>query len=220
MSTAPRIDLRARTILLIEAVTSQARRFKELETLTSVPSATWRSFWNRDGALPSGTMLEEIGRAWPQFAFWLLTGLDDWQAGHVAPTTATHLPENLRWESTATTAYFAARIQAENPKPVEATWDRILETKRDMEILDQALEMLGGPEGIDSVRQTLTEHGVIDPSSGTSQDWQIEDGKIIQRAKQAATMHMDREGARTMNNLKSERAKDIATRSKGESPKQ
>jgi hypothetical protein len=213
MSTAQRIDLRARTILLIEAVTSSARRFKELETLTRVPSATWRSFWNRDGALPSGTMLEEIGREWPQFAFWLITGLDDWQNGHVAPATASYLPEHVRSESVPTSAYFSARMRAENRRPADAPWDQMLETQREMQITDKAIEMLGGQEGLNNVRQTLEDQGVVDAPPAASQTWPLEDGKIIKRAREAATRLLDQQKARELNNLKSERDKDIAARS-------
>jgi len=158
-------------------------------------------------------MLEEIGREWPQFAFWLITGLDDWQNGHVAPATASYLPEQVRLESVPTTAYFRARMQAENRRPAAEPWHEMPEALKDLQLTDKALEMLGGQEGLNNVRQTLEDHGAIDSSPASSQPWPLEDGKIIKRAKEAATRHLEQQKARELNILKSERDKDIAARS-------
>lgn len=164
MSTPNPQSIRDRVLLVIRAVTTDNRRFKELEERTRVPAATWRSFWNRDGALPSGAMLEELGREWPQFAFWILTGIDDWENGHVAPTTALHVEPPRRTESASTTAYFSARIKHENKRPsslppgVSESFDKLAKESK-------AIEKLGGHAAVTELRDELVSRGVIERST-------------------------------------------------------
>lgn len=75
---------------LIGHVTSEAKKFKELETATKITSGTWRSWWNRSGS-PSGEMIEAVSTAWPEYAFWLATGNDDPMHGHHAPGLNKHV---------------------------------------------------------------------------------------------------------------------------------
>ncbi|MES2832483.1 MAG: hypothetical protein V4695_10870 [Pseudomonadota bacterium] len=75
---------------LIKFVTTESRRFKELEELTDISTATWKTFWNR-GSNPSAQMLESICQKWPEHAFWLATGMTDEIAGHVGVGVAKDL---------------------------------------------------------------------------------------------------------------------------------
>ncbi|QYG06051.1 hypothetical protein [Janthinobacterium sp. PAMC25594] len=75
---------------LIGHVTSEAKKFKELEAATEITSGTWRSWWNRSGS-PSGEMIEAVSTAWPEYAFWLATGNDDPMHGHHAPGLNKHI---------------------------------------------------------------------------------------------------------------------------------
>lgn len=71
--------------LLIQNTTNEHRRFKELEELTGISTATWKTFWSR-GSNPSAQMIEEICQKFPQYAFWLVTGISDHCHGHDAPS--------------------------------------------------------------------------------------------------------------------------------------
>ncbi|KVF92950.1 hypothetical protein WJ21_00735 [Burkholderia vietnamiensis] len=71
---------RART--LIEQSTDPRQRFKELSERTGISAESWKTFWNR-GTKVSGEMIEALGRAWPQYAFWLTTGITDEKHGHI-----------------------------------------------------------------------------------------------------------------------------------------
>lgn len=72
---------------LISHQTTAAKRFKELEDLTKIPSGTWRTWWNKESR-PSGEMIEAIGQIWPEYAFWLVTGIQDSEYGHLRPMNA------------------------------------------------------------------------------------------------------------------------------------
>jgi hypothetical protein len=93
-----------RTKKLIAHKTTAAKRFKELEEITKIPGGTWRTWWNKD-TRPSGEMIEVIARAWPEYAFWLATGIDDFPHGHISPEP------NQKWIRTAARDYFLAEIE-------------------------------------------------------------------------------------------------------------
>lgn len=69
---------------LVSSQTTEVKKYKELEEMTGITAASWRSWWNRGGP-PSGEMIEAIGTIWPEYAFWLVTGIDDYKHGHHAP---------------------------------------------------------------------------------------------------------------------------------------
>jgi hypothetical protein len=77
--------LGGRLRLLITAMTPEKKRFNELEAISGIPSATWRTWWRRDVA-PSCHFIEAAAKAWPEHAFWLATGITDVEAGHTMPT--------------------------------------------------------------------------------------------------------------------------------------
>lgn len=76
--------LSGRLHLLITERTDEYRRFKSLETMTSIPSDTWKS-WYHGRQRPTADMIEAICRCWPENAFWLTTGLSDVTHGHNPP---------------------------------------------------------------------------------------------------------------------------------------
>lgn len=69
---------------LIYAEIKESKRYATLEMLTDIPAATWRSWWIR-GVSPSGQMIESVSKKWPQYAFWLITGITDIRCGHGMP---------------------------------------------------------------------------------------------------------------------------------------
>ncbi|WP_157778243.1 hypothetical protein [Burkholderia thailandensis] len=213
MSTPNRQSIRDRVQLVIRAVTTDNRRFKELEERTAVPAATWRSFWNRDGALPSGAMLEELGREWPQFAFWTLTGIDDWENGHVAPHTAPQVEENRRAESAATTTYFMARIKRENKRPsslpaeVNEGFDKLA---REM----KAIEMLGGHTAVAEIREELVQRGIIEKPMPLNLTELYDDtpDPVITRALEVLERTLKKQESAELLALKTARDTDLLTR--------
>lgn len=68
--------------LIVKAETPEKGRFPFLETHSGINAATWRTWWTR-GAAPNGYLVEAAGLLWPQYAFWLATGLTDVCNGHI-----------------------------------------------------------------------------------------------------------------------------------------
>jgi hypothetical protein len=81
---ALQLDIDARLRLLVCAVTPEKRRFPTLEEKTSVKENTWRTWWVK-GKTPGGALIEGAARAWPEYAFWLVSGLTDGEYGHGRP---------------------------------------------------------------------------------------------------------------------------------------
>ncbi|MFX1735088.1 hypothetical protein PXJ20_00490 [Paraburkholderia sp. A1RI_3L] len=82
MSHPARIEARLR--MLIEQAISTEKKWKELEKLTGIASTSWVDF-NRGKKRATADMIEAVSVVWPQYAFWLATGISDPQHGHVAP---------------------------------------------------------------------------------------------------------------------------------------
>lgn len=76
------VAVRLKLVLL--AMTPERGRFPSLEQKTGIPTATWRTWWTRGGT-PSGLLLEAVGKLWPEYAYWLLTGHTDVRCGHDMP---------------------------------------------------------------------------------------------------------------------------------------
>ncbi|MFM0508633.1 hypothetical protein [Paraburkholderia sp. RL17-373-BIF-A] len=106
------LDIQARTRALIEHAVPPSRRFKDLEQIGGISAGTWRTFWTRN-TYPSAQMLEALSRQWPQYAFWLVTGITDPDSGHVAPPEAgPRLMEDESVERKVATEYFQYQIEA------------------------------------------------------------------------------------------------------------
>ncbi|MFC0349666.1 hypothetical protein [Undibacterium danionis] len=92
---------------LISHKTTELKKYKELEELTGITAATWRSWWNR-GSTPSGELIEAACKLWPNYAFWLVTGITDQYHGHDSPK----LSKNFR-RRTAAYDLFEKKIEFE-----------------------------------------------------------------------------------------------------------
>ena len=91
---------------LVGFKTTELKKYKEMEELTGITAASWRSWWNRGGP-PSGEMIEAVSATWPEYAFWLATGIDDFSHGHNAPGLT-----QAKRPRTAARDLFAALIEA------------------------------------------------------------------------------------------------------------
>jgi hypothetical protein len=60
------------------------RRFKELEALTGVKARTWINI-SSGKQKANHEHIEALGKAFPQYAYWLVTGLTDEAHGHTSP---------------------------------------------------------------------------------------------------------------------------------------
>jgi hypothetical protein len=96
--------LSERMHLLVEQVTNEYRRFKELEVVTGVQADSWKS-WFHGRQRPTAEMIEVVCKAWPEYAFWLATGGTDTRHGHITPE-AQSWPEEERNVRGGAKSYF------------------------------------------------------------------------------------------------------------------
>ena len=69
---------------LIEVVTENRHRDQKMFEMTGVSQDKWKNFWfGRKAA--DATMIESVAKTWPEFAFWLTTGIQDAFNGHRSP---------------------------------------------------------------------------------------------------------------------------------------
>jgi len=73
--------LSERLLEIVKKTTNEYRRFKELELATGVQGDTWKS-WFHGRQRPTAEMIEMACKTWPKYAFWLTTGIDDFEHGH------------------------------------------------------------------------------------------------------------------------------------------
>lgn len=76
-----------------------------LETRTGVSAARWRNAHTGHQKV-AADMIEALARLWPQYAFWLATGITDTANGHIAPLTALNFPEHSYVPDENSTRYF------------------------------------------------------------------------------------------------------------------
>jgi len=106
-----RADIFMRTLDVMRAVAPERRRYKELEEETGIPATNWQSAAKRKQR-PTAAMIEALGRRWPQYAFWMATGLTDAPNGHTAPPDAWTCNEELSTSEAehAAVRYFELKI--------------------------------------------------------------------------------------------------------------
>lgn len=79
--------------------------FERLTEYTGISTQRWRKVLHRRQR-PTSDMIEALARLFPQYAFWLATGITDSSNGHVAPSNAQTFPERLQVEADAANQYF------------------------------------------------------------------------------------------------------------------
>ena len=82
-----RYDIIDRLRTVVYSVTTERRRMKELEEECGIPVKNWKNFWSRRQR-PTAHMIEAICRRWPEYAFWIATGISDEEHGHLKPKDA------------------------------------------------------------------------------------------------------------------------------------
>ncbi len=76
--------MRERILEVIEWKTDSHRKFKHFEELTGISAQKWQNL-GQGKQRANDEMLEAIGRVFPQYAYWLVTGKTDEAHGHVSP---------------------------------------------------------------------------------------------------------------------------------------
>lgn len=79
--------------------------FERLTEYTGISTQRWRKVFHRRQR-PTPDMIEALARLFPQYAFWIATGITDSSNGHVAPANAQTFPERLYVEADAASQYF------------------------------------------------------------------------------------------------------------------
>ncbi len=91
-----------RVILLLnscsESLATKYGFWTELGKSSGIETTRWRRVYDRKQRITSD-MLEVLAKKYPQFAFWLVTGITDAVNGHIAPLNAQIFPERLYGES-------------------------------------------------------------------------------------------------------------------------
>lgn len=106
-----RSDIIYRITAVIRHVADPRRRLKHLEEETGIPDRNWKQVWSGKQR-PTAHMIESLSRRWPQYAFWVATGITDEVNGHTAPPNAWTCNQALATpyaEETAT-RYFNLKI--------------------------------------------------------------------------------------------------------------
>jgi hypothetical protein len=84
-------DVDTRLRLLLSSVTMGRSDWKAMELETGVKAEKWRQF-ARGSTKASVELVEAISLRWPQYAFWLVTGVSDEKHGHHAPNLIHSFP--------------------------------------------------------------------------------------------------------------------------------
>lgn len=77
------MDLRERLILVIDKVSLSPT---ELERKSGIDRMRWVNV-KRRRIRAGDDHIEAIGKLWPKYAYWLVTGLTQPEAGHISPET-------------------------------------------------------------------------------------------------------------------------------------
>ncbi|WP_144155288.1 hypothetical protein [Paraburkholderia sp. BCC1885] len=79
--------------------------WERLHGFTGISAQRWRkAFMRRQRATPD--MIQAMAHAFPQYAFWIATGITDATNGHIAPVNVQVFPEHLHTEDPTSTRYF------------------------------------------------------------------------------------------------------------------
>jgi hypothetical protein len=78
--------IREKIIAIVEAETSHIKRFKLLSELSGISADTWKNVWHRRQRATE-EMIAFVGKKWPDYAYWMVTGDTEPEFRHVAPKT-------------------------------------------------------------------------------------------------------------------------------------
>ncbi|WP_043798058.1 hypothetical protein ACLSSQ_11235 [Azospira sp. APE16] len=73
-----------RLLMVVAAKTNPLRKYKELEEMTGINATSWRDVC-LERKRATAEHLEAIGRLWPEYSLWLLTGRTQSESGQTSP---------------------------------------------------------------------------------------------------------------------------------------
>lgn len=97
-----------------------------LESQTGVRASQWRAFASGNQR-STPDMIEAAARFWPQYAFWIATGITDATNGHIAPSLVTNFPEFTWMPDPISTQYFQHSLKLQNQWIAQAKTGRFIE---------------------------------------------------------------------------------------------
>ncbi|MCW5119982.1 hypothetical protein B7L17_019800 [Burkholderia cenocepacia] len=137
-------DIADRMIAIVNAETPEGRRFKALEEFSQIPAVSWRKAYLR-GQRPTAEMIEAVSQRWPQYAFWLVTGITDPERNHIAPATAASgYPVMRGVEQPWATREFCYLIAARKSEPTDDV-ERMVRRRQIQDAALQAMEKVISP---------------------------------------------------------------------------
>lgn len=123
---------------VVLATTTEYRRFKQLEDVSEVPADSWKS-WFHGRQRPTAEMIEAVAANWPEYAFWLITGISDAEYGHIAPSDEGFPRKAQRKENSANLFRATIQLKAEAIKATTAYFKA--EDLDDLELCDRTTAM-------------------------------------------------------------------------------
>lgn len=124
-------NISTRLKFIINEETSESGRFGWLEEATDIGRKTWQAWYSRS-SMPSGNMVEAAGRLWPQFAFWLTTGMTDEDYGHTRPLMSKSLEVKKPNARMRFKEYFQYFAHLQHHLYGDSDWDK--DTASDLEL--------------------------------------------------------------------------------------
>jgi len=111
---------------VIESKTRDRRRTQELEETTGISGETWRKFLSGKQKV-SLVMLQAVAHLWPEYAFWISTGITDSAHGHIGPDVAYENPVNRKLlERVFAGAYFRIKLDEMDGRETEIELEKLL----------------------------------------------------------------------------------------------
>ena len=78
------MDISERITELIDSFTTSRGKLKEFEEITGVKATTWGHI-KAGRQKANADQIAAIGKIWPKYAYWLITGQTDEVHGHTSP---------------------------------------------------------------------------------------------------------------------------------------
>lgn len=108
------MNISERVRAVIETEISARKRATQIESRTGISSETWRKFLNGQQNA-TANMIQAVAREWPEYAFWIATGITDTVHGHIGPEVAYQDPVNWkRLHSPAAAVYFRTKLHQQH----------------------------------------------------------------------------------------------------------
>lgn len=180
-------SLDMRLALFVQHVLGNKNDWKRLEEISGIKSVRWRHFYS-GATKPSADMLEFFFTHYPQHAFWLATGITDYEAGHTAPQANLAFPGKLdknysplALNQQATENYFWTCLEA-----LELCWKKWVDW-----VQQPPKKKLSRNDAVTLYKLGINTSLQIGASEITTAIGEHEQARLIEEVSQARTAHLD-----------------------------